>query len=263
MYKAPFSLGEKVGVLALVLALLLFFVTPHLAALPLVVFLILCFGAPFCPRFSFFLPVISRGRAGAKEIALTFDDGPSPRSTPIVLELLARHSLHATFFVIGEKAAEYPELIQSILDKGHTIGNHSWSHDYFLMLRSPKRLQKDIHKSQEILKQYGIKPLVFRPPVGITGARLGRVLAGEGLITVNYSCRGFDRGNRNIHNLAEKILDRVELGAVIMLHDLPPYQKTLEVYWQKELDFLFVTLKKRYTVAPLEQVIERPVMTVL
>ena len=260
MYSTPFSLAEKIGILSLLLALLLFFITPGLAILPLVVFLSLCFGAPFFPRFGFFLPVISCGKAGVKEIALTFDDGPSPLSTPVLLNLLSRHSLHATFFVVGEKAAENPELIQSILDHGHTIGNHSWSHDYFLMLRSPKRLQKDIHKSQELLKQYGVKPLVFRPPVGITGARLGRVLAREGLIAVNYNCRAFDRGNRNIHNLAEKILNRIEPGAVIMLHDLPPYQETFEDYWEKELDVLFATLNKRYTIAPLEQLIERPVM---
>jgi len=263
MNKTPFSLGEKIGVLSLLLALLLFFVTPSLAALPLIVFLILCFGAPFFPGFSFYLPVISRGRAGVKEIALTFDDGPSPLSTPVLLELLARHNLYATFFVIGEKAAEYPELIESILDQGHTIGNHSWSHDYFLMLRSPKRIQKDIHKSQELFKQYGVKPLVFRPPVGITGARLGKVLAGEGMVTVNYSCRAFDRGNRNIRNLAEKILGCVKPGAIIMLHDVPQYEKALQEYWEKELDHLFGTLKKRYTVAPLELLIERPVMMVL
>ena len=263
MNKILFSLGEKIGVFSLLLALLLFFVTPSLAALPLIVFLIFCFGAPFFPRFGFFLPVISCGKAGVKEIALTFDDGPSPLSTPVLLELLARHSLHATFFVIGEKAAEYPELIESILDHGHTIGNHSWSHDYFLMLRSPKRIQKDVHKNQELLRQYGVKPVVFRPPVGITGARLGAVLAGEGLVTVNYSCRAFDRGNRNINNLAEKILNCVKPGAVIMLHDVPPYEKTLQEYWQKELDQLFGTLKNRYTIAPLEQLIERPVMVAL
>ena len=263
MHKTPFSLGDKIGFLSLLLALLLFFVTPSLAVVPLIVFLILFFGAPFFPRFGFFLPVISCGKVGVKEIALTFDDGPSPLSTPILLELLARHNLHATFFVIGEKAAQYPELIESILEKGHTIGNHSWNHDYFLMLRSTKRIQKDIQKTQEILKQYGVKPVVFRPPVGITGAHLGGVLAEEGLIAVNYSCRAFDRGNRNIQNLAEKILDRVEPGSVIMLHDLPPYQKNLGEYWQKELNQLFITLKQRYTVAPLEKLIERPVMEVV
>ena len=263
IFKIPFSLAEKTGFLALSSAILLFCITPILAALPLLVFLIICFGAPFFPGFGFFLPVISRGQAETEEIALTFDDGPSPLSTPVLLDLLARHNLHATFFVIGEKAAQYPELIQSILDRGHTIGNHSWNHDYFLMLRRPRKLQQDIHNSQEILKRYGVKPLVFRPPAGITGSRLSKVLSVEGLITVNYSCRAFDRGNRNIHNLAGKILNRLQPGDIIMLHDLPPYQKNLSDYWQKELDLLFGTLKNRHTIVPLEQLIKRPVMLFL
>ncbi len=261
--KIPLSLAAKTGILALLLAIVLFCVAPLLAALPLIVFLILCFAAPFLPEFGFFLPVISRGQAGSEAIALTFDDGPSPLSTPVLLGLLARHNLNATFFMIGEKAAQHPELIQRILDGGHTIGNHSWHHDYFLMFRSQKRIQKDIHKNQEILKQYGVKPLVFRPPAGITGSRLSRVLAEEGLITVNYSCRAFDRGNRNIHKLAEKILKRLQPGNIIMLHDLPPNQKNQLDDWQKELDLLFGTLQKKYTTVPLEQLIERPVMQFL
>jgi peptidoglycan/xylan/chitin deacetylase (PgdA/CDA1 family) len=263
LHKTPFSLGEKVGVLALMLALLLFFVMPALAILPLVVFLVLCVGAPFLPRCSFFLPVISRGKTGSKQVAVTFDDGPSPESTPVLLDLLERHRMHATFFVVGEKAAQHPELIQSILDKGHTLGNHSWSHDSFLMLRSHKRLHSDIHRTQEILQRFGVKPLFFRPPVGITGSRLKKVLVEEDLITVNFSCRAFDRGNRNINNLAEKILSRLQPGDVIMLHDLPPSQKKMAEYWERELDNLFETLQTRYTTVPLEQLIERPVMQIL
>jgi peptidoglycan-N-acetylglucosamine deacetylase len=261
--KIPFSLGEKLGVLAFLSAFMLLCVAPFLAVIPLALFLILCFSAPFFPGIGFFLPVISRGRAGLEEIALTFDDGPSPLSTPILLDLLARYNLHATFFVVGEKAAQYPELIRSILDGGHTIGNHSWVHDYFLMLRSPKNLQKDIHQTQEILKKFGVKPLVFRPPAGITGSRLSSVLAGEDLTTVNYSCRAFDRGNRNIHSLAQKILNRLQPGDIIMLHDLPPHQSNLSDDWHKELDHLFNTLQKSYTIVPLGQLIERPVMLFL
>jgi len=255
-----YSLGEKIGFFALLSALALFFVTPFLAALPLIAFIILCFVAPFFPGFSFYLPIISKGCAGKREIALTFDDGPSPLSTPVVLRLLKHHNLQATFFVIGEKAAQHPELVETILAHGHSIGNHSWNHDYFLMLRSRATLEKDIIKSQELLKQFGVKPLVFRPPVGITGAHLSGVLADEGMVAVNYNCRALDRGNRNIDNLADKILDRVEPGAIILLHDLPPQERTCQDHWEKELDSLFEILKKKYTVAPLEVLIEQPVM---
>jgi peptidoglycan/xylan/chitin deacetylase (PgdA/CDA1 family) len=147
--KLSLSVAEKTGIIALLLALLLFPLNRTLAAGPLLVFLLLCLGAPFFPRFGFYLPIISRGRPKTETIALTFDDGPSPASTPVILRLLARHHLQATFFVVGEKAAKEPELIAAILAQGHTIGNHSLRHGYFLTLRSPSALQADIHATQE------------------------------------------------------------------------------------------------------------------
>ena len=259
-FKRVFSPAEKTGITALLLALLLGCFNPVLALIPLVFFLLLCLGAPFFPGVGFFLPIISRARTKTAGIALTFDDGPSPSSTPILLDLLARHHLQATFFVVGEKAGQHPELIAAILAQGHTIGNHSWRHDYFLMLRTPKVLKADIRHTQDILKKCGITPLVFRPPVGITGPRLGKTLARENLMTVTYSCRAFDGGNRNIRNLAEKILRRLQPGDIIMLHDLPPRQKTLSGDWQQELDRLFSALNANYRVAPLEEIIRCPVM---
>lgn len=253
--KIYFSLAEQTGIVALLLALLCSFFSTALAVIPLLLFLFLCLGAPFFPGFSFFLPIISRGKKGTTGIALTFDDGPSPSSTPLVLDLLARHDLKATFFVVGEKAAKYPQLIKAILDQGHTIGNHSWGHDYFLMLRSRQILQEDIHNTQEILAESGTHPCFFRPPVGVTNSRLAQVLAQENLITVTYSCRAFDRGNRNIYNLAEKILSRLHPGDIIMLHDLPPYRQNQTDYWQKELEHLFAALAEKYEIVPLKRII--------
>jgi len=172
-----------------------------------------------------------------------------------VLDLLARHNLQATFFVVGEKALKYPQLIKAILDQGHTIGNHSWNHDYFLMLRNQKTLENDIRHTQEILKKSGAQPRFFRPPAGVTSSRLAKVIAIESLITVTYSCRAFERGNRTIHNLAEKILRRLHPGNIIMLHDLPPYQKNQTEYWQQELDHLFAALEDGYNIVPLQQII--------
>ncbi len=243
------------------MAFLFLFVFPSLAAIPLVIFLFLCFSAPFFPGWGFFLPIISRGPTGEDSIALTFDDGPSPSTTPIVLKLLARYNLQATFFVVGEKVEKCPDLIKEIVSQGHTIGNHSWDHDYYLMLRGTKTIQEDIHRTQEIVMQSGIHPRVFRPPTGITGPRLAKVLAREGLITVNYSCRALDRGNRNIHNLAGKILKNVQPGDIIMLHDLPCRKKEQLSYWKKELDYLFGTLKEKYKIVPLEYMTQQSVMT--
>lgn len=262
-HKESFSMAEKTGFVALSAAGLLFFVYPWAAIAILLIFLMLCGCGPFIPQYGFFLPIISRGRVGTRTIALTFDDGPSPESTPILLRLLARYKLPATFFVVGKKAAEYPQLIRQILGQGHTLGNHSWRHDTLLALRGPKTIKRDIEATQEILQSYGVRPQTFRPPVGITSPRLVRALAGQGLVTVTFSCRAFDRGNRNITNLADKILNRLQPGHIIMLHDLPPQRPDLFCFWQKELDTLFRALAEDYEVAPLEQVIGRPVAEII
>jgi peptidoglycan-N-acetylglucosamine deacetylase len=246
--------------MALLSALLLLILWPYLAIIPLSGFLLLCIAAPFFPKFSFFLPIISKARKGENGIVLTFDDGPDPASTPVILDLLGRHNLKATFFVVGTRAARYPELIKDILDQGHTIGNHSWDHDYFLMLRSIKRLHENIHKTQGILKELGIQPYIFRPPMGITGSRLYRALRKENLVAVNYSCRALDRGNRNIHNLAAKILGKLKPGDIIMLHDLPLLSQDQSIYWKNELDYLFGILAKNYSTISLECSIDQIVM---
>lgn len=258
--RTSFSLAEKCGFAALSSAALLAFVCWYLALIPLILFLLLCCTAPFLPSFALFLPVISRARNGQQGMALTFDDGPDPFSTPVILKLLAKYDVQATFFVVGIKAARHPELIDEILAQGHTIGNHSWDHDYYLMLRPTARLHENIMKTQKVLKQAGIVPYLFRAPMGITGSRLGRVLEEEGLIAVNYSCRAFDRGNRNIKNLAARILNKLRPGDIIMLHDLPPEQEQHMQLWQKELEHLLRRLAAQHTITPLASVICRPVM---
>lgn len=252
-----------IGATALLSSILFLFFSPALALLPLGLFLLLCLTAPFLPCFSFFLPITCHGKTGVHGVALTFDDGPTPESTPILLDLLDAHDLKATFFVVGEKAAAHPELIRSILARGHTIGNHSLRHDPLLMLRRPKTLQADIHRTQEILQGLGVQPHVFRPPAGITNPHLDSILSGEGLITVNYSCRALDRGNRNISNLARKILARLQPGDIIMLHDLPPHQRDLLDDWQQELNRLFSALQTHHKVTSLEKVLQHPVMTMI
>ena len=259
-----FSIAEKAGGAALLAALLLGLVaTPPIAALPLGLFLLASLGAPFLPRWSFFLTVISRGKPGVDGIALTFDDGPFPASTPALLELLAKYNLPATFFVIGKHAAAHPELIAAILAHGHTIGNHSSNHDNLLMLRSCKVLHEEIRATQEILGKAGIRPLVFRPPIGITSPRLRPVLASLGLRAVTFSCRIFDRGNKNVRNLASRVLRRLQPGDILLLHESPPQSEEATVYWYNELNSLFATLHQLDRVVPLATLIDQPTMVSL
>lgn len=254
------SQGEKTGICALPAAALLAAADPAWAVLPLLVFLLLCLAAPFRPQSRFFLPVISRAKPGTRGIVLTFDDGPNPASTPVLLALLARHQLPATFFVIGRQAATHPELIRAILAAGHTLGNHSWRHDSLLMLRSAEAIRKDIHAAQEACITAGAQPLVFRPPIGITGPRLRRALLGENLLAVSFSCRAVDRGNRRIAQLAQRIASKAQPGDIIMLHDLPAYKEEQAEMLVAEFDQLFRFLAERHTVIPLAEALQRPVL---
>ena len=255
------SWAEKTGGLALLAAGLLAMADPQLAILPLALFLLACLIAPFLPRSSFFLPVISRGRPQTQAIAITIDDGPSPASTPLLLDLLAQYRLPATFFVLGDLAAAHPELIRQILAAGHSIGNHSSRHDPLLVLRRHRNLLADIDKTQQILARIGIRPLLFRPPIGITSPRLQPVLASLDLTAVTFSCRIFDRGNRDIRNLAARVLQRLQPGDIILLHDLLPPNEGSIANWRQELHTLFSALSTNHQVVPLAELIGRPVMT--
>jgi len=255
-HKFVFSQAEKLAAIALLICLPLFAVSSWLAPFPLILFLLLCIIAPFCPQWGFFLPIISKSVTGSKGVALTFDDGPCPVTTPILLHLLKSYNYKATFFVIGQKAEKYPNLIADIIADGHTIGNHSWQHDNLLMLRSGRRLRKDIKKTQATLETCGVHPLVFRPPVGITNPRLKAVLQEEQLLAVTFSCRAFDHGNRKISNLAARITSKLKPSDIILLHDSRPETEEATQEWKKEISILFATLQKEGPeVVPLELLI--------
>lgn len=256
-----FSQAEKLAVVAILIAIPLFVVSSWLAPIPLLLFVLLCIIAPFVPQWGFFLPIINKSITGSKAIALTFDDGPSQISTPILLNLLKQHNYKATFFVIGKKAEKHPTLMARIIEEGHSIGNHSWQHDSLLMLRGKKHLRQDIRKTQEILMRYGIRPLTFRPPAGATNPRLKNILKKENLHCVTFSCRPLDYGNKKIMHLADRIMKKLHFGDIILLHDLAPQSTKQTDIWQQEMTLLFSNLQKyAYKVQPLEDLIGFPVM---
>ena len=218
-------------------------------------------AAPFFPGFGFFLPVISRGSSTEPAVALTFDDGPDPGSTPAILALLAKHRVKATFFVTGRRALRYPEIIEAILSQGHTIGNHTHSHDNFIMCKSSKALLKEILDAQQVLYQMGVVPLAFRPPVGITNPKLGKMLERAGMYALNFSRRAGDRGNRRIAHLSKRILRGVIANDIILLHDTKPRKEVLFQPWLLEVDQVLNGIKaKGLQILPLAELIGRPVM---
>ncbi len=254
-------MGERAGIGAFLTAGLLAMISPQLAAVPLTLFVLAGFIAPFLPALGFFLPVVSRGDPRKPQVALTFDDGPDPATTPIVLQILATHAVPATFFVVGEKAAAHPDLVAAIRAAGHTVGNHTHTHDPLIMLRSPAALAREIDAAQDALRRLDIRSLAFRPVAGITNPRLEPALKRSGLFTVTFSCRAADFGNRRVRHLSRRIRRRLHPGAIVLLHDAPPPDPGRMAVWRSEIHrTLRVIGDAGYTIVPLADLIGRPVM---
>lgn len=233
---------------------------PGWAFVPPAAFIIACLTAPFVVSKGFFLPVVSRGNLAGAHIALTFDDGPDPETTGPLLKLLDRYGIKAAFFVTGKNAEKHGELIRAILDRGHEIGNHSYRHDPFLMLRRAETIDREIESTQKVLKKFGILPRAFRPPVGITNPKLGKILLDQGLYCLNFSRRGNDFGNRRIRGLALRVLTKIKPNDIVLLHDIRP-EKNGICEWLREIDIILAGLKEKgLKPVILSDLIRRPVM---
>lgn len=254
------SRAERIGLVTLLAAVLLAFWDMRLSAVLLGAFILLCMFAPFFPGSSFYLPVISRGVSGKNAVALTFDDGPDPSTTPELLRLLAEHDVKATFFVTGKRALKYPDLVREILRRGHALGNHTYSHDPLIALRSRRRLSEEIISTQDLLHEFGIRCLAFRPPMGTTNPRLRKVLRRVDLICIGFSRRAFDGGNKWTSGLSTRILKRIRPDDIVLLHDIRPKEGRL-LPWLKEVETILSGLEARgIAVLPLSEIVERPIM---
>ena len=138
------------------------------------------------PRSELFGPVIWRTNS-ARKLALTFDDGPNPKITPELLDLLDRFHARATFFVIGRFAGECPELLTEIVRRGHTVGNHTANHPN-LFWRSARQIREELRQCNEAISAAtGATPTWFRPPFGMRNPWVISEAQAMGLSTVLWT----------------------------------------------------------------------------
>ncbi|MBL9137319.1 MAG: polysaccharide deacetylase family protein [Verrucomicrobiales bacterium] len=167
------------------------------------------FGNPLC-----------RVDTKRRVVALTFDDGPDPDNTPALLELLARHGVHATFFCVGARVGERAALAKRIVTEGHQLENHSHDHNPWTNVFGMARLHDDLTRAQETVREAtGYVPRFFRPPMGLTNQRVYRVAKELGLTVTGYSARGLDRRPDTPEAIAGRLLHRLKPGAILLLHD--------------------------------------------
>ncbi len=157
------------------------------------------------------------------EIAMTFDDGPHPKLTPMLLDMLKERGIKATFFLVGKNAADYPEIVHRIVAEGHEVANHSWSHPQLTKL-GPDALNKEIAQTNEAIHQAtGIQTTIMRPPYGATNAAITKRLNDEfGLAVIMWSVDPLDWKIRNSAHVTKYITENTTPGAIILSHDIHP-----------------------------------------
>jgi len=166
--------------------------------------------------------VFTRFATGEKEVWLTIDDGPDGTDTPKILDLLDRHGARATFFAIGEQAARQPALVAEIVRRGHEVGHHTHTHPlYTFWCASPARVRKELDGGLDALRQAGVQPRCFRPAVGIKNPFLHGALAQRGLACIGWSVRSWDCVSRNPAQVVGRVMQRIEPGAIILMHEGP------------------------------------------
>ena len=170
---------------------------------------------------SHLLPLASvwRGPAARRAVSLTFDDGPDPSFTPAVLDVLARENVRGAFFLIGGRARKAPDLARRIVEAGHDLGNHTWSHTS-LWRCGPARTEREIVDGHAaIADAAGAPPRFFRPPWGKTNLAMFGVARRLGTPCVFWSVQPESRRPVAPAEQARRGIARARAGAIYDLHD--------------------------------------------
>ncbi len=170
-------------------------------------------------------------------IALTFDDGPTEYTLQI-LDLLDKYQAKATFFCIGKQVEKNPEIVRQILKKGHSIGNHSYSHSKYIGFFSTQRMIDEIQNADfALLNNSSCTTKLYRPPFGVTNPHISKASSITDKLIIGWSVRSLDTVIHSENKILRRILSRLKSGDIILLHDTS--DKTVRV-----LEQLLIKLKK-------------------
>lgn len=184
-------------------------------------------------RSGVYVRAFCREKTDRKVVYMTFDDGPHPPETERVLDVLRERGARATFFLIGSKVSGNEAVLRRMLEEGHVLGLHTYSHAGTFPLLSFDKMLADVNEGKRAVESVsGKKISLFRPPFGVTNPTIAKVVRILGLQTVGWDVRSFDTMfckssehscKQSGHNwyvpVVERIMKQVRPGSVILLHD--------------------------------------------
>lgn len=199
---------------------------------------------------NYHIKAICNGSRNENKIALTYDDGPSGENTERLLNVLKKENVPATFFLIGKNIEGKEQQVQRMIKDGHSIGNHSYLHNFWYDLNRKKFFLEDLNKNKKILEKFYSSPVQWvRPPYGVTTPSLADAMKEMGLQCIGWDVRSLDTKGGSVSDILERILQQVQNGSIILLHD--HLDQAAEIS-----EALIKALKeKKFNIVPLKELI--------
>jgi peptidoglycan/xylan/chitin deacetylase (PgdA/CDA1 family) len=197
--------------------------------------------------------VFSRGDPNDKAVALTFDDGPHPRTCIAILNVLKQEKVRATFFPVGFRLQQYPELLDRMIAEGHEVGNHTWDHQRLNAI-PPDKARREVRNVRAFVYQHtGIAPRLVRPPGGSYDARVLQIIRDEGGAVCLWTANAGDWKKMSADEIAGKVLEQIHPGSIVLMHD--EFMQTPEalpriIHDLRDQGFRFVTASEMMGAPP-------------
>lgn len=173
-------------------------------------------------KWQFFMPVICNLPNDKKEIFLSFDDGPGEK-TKVILDLLKDYKATGNFFCVGKRLEENKDLAKRLVDEGHFIGNHTYSHSNKFPLQSKKEMVAEIENTNSVIEKIAGKTnRYFRPTFGVSNPNIAKATRKLNMVCIGWSIRSFDTTDRAGTKALNKITSNLKSGDIILLHDTSP-----------------------------------------
>lgn len=220
--------------------------------LPLIIlYLVAPFILSFYPCSGFhYKPVICRKNTTSKVVALTFDDGPDPHISPVILDILRKKNVTSTFFIMGKHIPNHEAIVKRMSDEGHILGNHSYAHTNFWDFWPAKRIYRDIIQTETLIQTItGSKPMFFRPPYGVINPMVSRAIRKTSYKVIAWSNWSKDTLIREPEILLKRVIRKLTPGDIILMHD---NQKITAGILERLIDEIHA---KGFRIIPLDQLI--------
>ena len=196
------------------------------------------------------LPVFREHENSEMKIALTFDDGPHPEYTREILTILDEYGIEATFFMIGENVGYYPDVARQVIEAGHEIGNHTYTHPRLKQFTDAS-LEHEILSTEAALYELGeCRPHLFRPPEGVCSKRVSDIADKYDYTVVLWTVDTLDWAHTPSEKIAENVITNIRPGGIILCHDYiakdTPTPEALRIFIPKLLEagYKFVTVSE-------------------